>query len=186
MAESTLAQRIKAEFDASARRVKQSKEAQSKGVKAREGRMAKFTEVCESLHPLIQLRIDDIAKAFGEQVKITPTVTPAERMAKVVFMTDLANVTLTVRMAPDHDFTKLVMEYDLLITPMCFEYDRHSRLEMPLDKVDRNAVTAWLDDRIVSCVKSYMALQDNEFYLRRNPMQIVSMEVNQIEGGKSH
>lgn len=128
--------------------------------------MAEFREACQKLHAVVQPRIEDFAKAFGEQVKITPTVTPAERSATVVFMTELANVTLTVRMAPDPDVRKLVLEYDLLIFPMYFEYDRHARLEMPLDKIDRDAVARWLDDRIMSCVKAYLSMHDNEHYLR--------------------
>ncbi|MCC6678371.1 MAG: hypothetical protein IT436_14630 [Phycisphaerales bacterium] len=167
MTASTLEQRIKAEFDARAQRIRQSQEAHATEARARETRMVKFSEVCEGLHSLVQPRIEAFGRAFGKQVKITPTITPGERSATIVFMTDLANMTLTVRMAPDADITKLVMEYDLLILPMYFEYDRHARLETPLDHIDREAVAQWLDDRIISCVKSYLAIQDNEFYLRR-------------------
>ena len=42
-----------------------------------------------------------------------------------------------------------------------FEYERHSRLEMPMDQVDKSAVGKWIDDRLVSCVKAYLALQEN-------------------------
>jgi hypothetical protein len=167
MTELTLEQRIKAEFDARAQRIRQSDEARAKEAQAREVRMAKFSQVCESLHSLVQPRIETFARAFGEQVKITPTITPAERSATVVFMTDLANITLGFRMAPDPDVTKMVLEYDLLILPMYFEYDRHSRLEMSLDKIDRDAVAGWLDDRIIACVKAYLSIHDNEFYVRR-------------------
>lgn len=167
MTDSNLKQRIKAEFDARAQRIKQSEEAQANEARVREKRMEKFKEVCEDLHSLVQPRIEAFSRALGEQAKLTPTITPAERSATIAFMTDLANVTLMVRMAPDADVTKLVMEYDLLILPMFFDYERYSRLEMPLAKIDREAVARWLDDRIMSCVRSYLAIQDNEHYLRR-------------------
>lgn len=167
MTEATLAQRIKAEFDARELRAKQSEEAKSMEVRAREERMAKFIEACQELHSVVQPRVEDSAKAFGDQVKITPTITPAERSATVAFMTGLANVTLTVKMAPDPDVTKLVLDYDLLILPMCFECDRHARLEMPLVKIDNEFVAKWLDDRIMSCVSTYLSIHENEYDLRR-------------------
>ncbi|MFO0873644.1 MAG: hypothetical protein U0575_06685 [Phycisphaerales bacterium] len=161
-----MAQRIKSEFDARAQQVAQAEEARAKEARVREQRMTKFNEVCVELHALIQPRIDTFAKAFGEQVRIVPTITPAERSVTVAFLTDLADVTLTVRMFPDRDITGLVLEYDLLIIPIYFDYERHARLEMPLDKIDGDAIAGWLDDRIVSCVKSYLAMQDNEHYRR--------------------
>jgi hypothetical protein len=167
MSEMTLEQLIRAEFDARAQRVKQSEEARDKAAQIHNQRMANFNRVCEDLHSIVQPRIEEFARAMGQQVKITPTITPAERSATVTFLTDLANVTLTVKMAPDPEVTKLVLEYDLLILPMFFDYDRYARLEMPLDKIDRGAVAKWLDDRIMSCVRSYLAIQDNEHYLRR-------------------
>jgi hypothetical protein len=167
MPELTLEQRIKAEFDARAQRVKQSEEARSKEAQAREQRMAKFNEVCEDLKSVFLPRLDQFAKAFGERVKISPTITPAERAAAVAFLTDLANITLTVRVVPNQEVTKLVVEYDLLILPTYFEYERNSRLEMPLDRIDRDAVAKWVDDKIISCVKAYLTVQENEYYLRR-------------------
>jgi hypothetical protein len=167
MTDSNLEQRIRAEFDARAQRIRKSEEAQANEARVREKRMQKFNEVCEDLHSLVQPRIEAFGRALGEQAKLTPTITPAERSATVAFMIDLANVTLTVRMAPDPEVTKLVLEYDLLILPMFFDYDRYARLEMPLEKIDRAAVAKWLDDRIMSCVRSYLAIQDNEHYLRR-------------------
>jgi hypothetical protein len=167
MAESTLAQRIKAELDATAQRVAHSEEARARAAHAREEGMVKFNEVCEELKPLFNARLEDFAKAFGEKVKITPTITPAERAVSVAFLTDLANITLTLGVVPDPEVTKFVVIYDLLILPTYFEYERRSRLEMPLDKIDRDAIGRWVDDRIIACVKAYVTVCENEYYLRR-------------------
>ena len=61
------------------------------------------------------------------------------------------------------DVRNLVLESDLLIIPILMKYERVSRLEMPIDSVDEEAIARWLDDRIVSFVKTYVALQGDEF-----------------------
>lgn len=38
---------------------------------------------------------------------------------------------------------------------------------MPLDQIDREAVGAWVDDQLVSCVSTYLSILDNEFYMKR-------------------
>jgi YHS domain-containing protein len=94
-------------------------------------------------------------------------MTPSQREGKVTFMTDMANVTMTISVSASPDVTKLVLDYDLLIVPMFFEYQRHARLEMPLDKVDRDAVGKWVDDQLVACVKAYLMMQENQYYIQR-------------------
>ncbi len=162
-----LAQRIKAEFDSRAQRLKAAEQDQAKESQQREANLAQFTKVCEDLKAVWRPRFEEFAKQFGDKVKVSPTVTPSQREAKVEFMTDLAKVTLKLTASASPDFTKLALDYDLLIIPIFFEYDRHARLEVPLDNVDKAAVGAWIDDRLVSCVKAYLSIQDNEYYVKR-------------------
>jgi YHS domain-containing protein len=46
------------------------------------------------------------------------------------------------------------------------KFDSHDEIEFPLDAVDTGALETWLDDRIVSFVKSYLALHENQYYLK--------------------
>jgi YHS domain-containing protein len=46
------------------------------------------------------------------------------------------------------------------------KFDSHAELEMPLDKVDQAAVGRWIDERIMSFVKTYISLHENQFYQR--------------------
>ena len=162
-----LADRIKAEFDAQQKRAGAVQQDRANQLKERDQRLAQFEKVCDSLKDVWRPRFEEFAKQFGDKIKITPKVTPSQRDATIAFMTDLANITLTLTVAPNSDVTKLILDYDLLILPMLMEYERHARFEAPLDKVDRNAVGAWIDDRLISCVKTYLALGENEFYLKR-------------------
>jgi YHS domain-containing protein len=167
MPEASLSQRIKAEFEARDQRRQTAEQDRAKESDEREKRLAQFTRTCEDLKAVWGPRFEEFAKQFGDRVKVTPTITPSQREAKVAFLTDLANMTLTLTATPSADATKLVLTYDLLIIPIYFDYERNSRLEMPLDKIDRAAVGKWVDDRLVSCVKAYLSIQDNEFYLKR-------------------
>ncbi len=162
-----LAQRIKAEFDSRDQRLKSAEQDRAKESEQHEKRLALFTTTCEGLKAVWRPRFEEFAKQFGEKVKVIPSVTPSQREAKVQFLTDLANVTLRLTVAPSPDVSKLVLDYDLLIIPIYFDYDRHARLEMPLDKIDKDAVGKWIDDQLVSCVKAYLSIQDNEHYIKR-------------------
>ena len=46
------------------------------------------------------------------------------------------------------------------------KFDSHDEIEIPLDAVDKTALGAWFDDRIVSFVKSYLAIHENQYYLK--------------------
>lgn len=166
-----LAERIKAEFESRAQRLKAAEQDKTKGAEDREKRLAQFGKACEDLKSVWGPRLQEFAKQFGETIKVSPTITPALREAKFHFLSDLANVTLTLTVAPSPDATKLVLDYDLLIIPVYFDYERHARLEVPLDAIDRDAVGKWIDDQFVSCVKAYLSIQDNQFYLKRVMVQ---------------
>ncbi len=40
------------------------------------------------------------------------------------------------------------------------------RSSFPLDAVDKAALGKWFDDRIVSFVKTYLSLHENQYYLK--------------------
>ncbi len=163
----SLTQRIKAEFDARAQRAEQAEQTRHKEADEREQRLAQFARVCDDLRAVWRPRLEEFAKQFGEHIKVTPSVTPSQREAKMEFLTDLAGITLRLTASANSDVTGLVLDYDLLIVPMYFEYERHARLEMPLDRINHDAIGAWIDDCLISCVKAYLSVQDNELYLRR-------------------
>lgn len=163
----TLTQRIRAEFDAREQRLKQTEQLRAREFEDRERRMDIFNRTCDGLKSVWTPRLQEFSRQFGERVKLTPSITPSQRAVTVNFLTELANVTLRLTVSTDPDATKLVIDYDLLIIPVYFEYERYSRLEMPLDRVDSDVIGRWFDDRLVSCVRAYLTIQDNEFYLRR-------------------
>ena len=59
-----------------------------------------------------------------------------------------------------------MFSYDLEIIPILMKFDSHDEVEFPLDAVDTTALGTWFDDRIVSFVKSYLAIHENQYYLK--------------------
>jgi hypothetical protein len=162
-----LAQRIRAEFDSRAERRRAADEERSRASQERERRLNLFVKTCEDLKGVWKPRFEEFSKQFGSELKVVPKIDRATREVKVAFPTELATVTLKLAASANSDVTGVVFDYDLLIIPSLLEYEHHSRLEMPLNKIDRDALGKWLDDRLVASVKAYLAIQDNEFYLRR-------------------
>ena len=84
----TLAQRIKAEFDARTERLKTAQQEQLQHSQEREGKIARFNSACDDLKEVWQPRFAEFGKQFGEKIKITPVIQPSQREAKVAFLTE--------------------------------------------------------------------------------------------------
>lgn len=168
MAESsTLEQRIQAEFDARAQRKQAAEQERAKDTAQREQRLAAFDKACEAMKAVWRPRLEAFAARFGDKIKVTPAITPSQRQVKMVFLTDMASMDLSLTVAPSPDLSKIVLDYNLLIVPIFFDYERSARMEMPIDKVDGDAIGRWIDDRLVSCVRAYLSMQDNDAYVQR-------------------
>ncbi len=99
-------------------------------------------------------------------MKVTPKVSPGNRQATLQFQSPLAHINLRFSATTDMDVTKVALSYDLDILPMLMQFEKHSEISFPLDKVDQEALTQWLDDRIKTFVKTYLSLHENECYLQ--------------------
>lgn len=164
MAHATLSDRIKAEFDAREAQRAEREQRRARETKESEDRLKRFEALCEELKQVWRPKLETFATQFGDNIKVTPQITPTLREAKAVFQTDLANMTMTMSVSASPDIRNLILDYDLLIIPTFITYDRHARLTMPIDKVDRDAIGKWVDDQLVACVKAYLSMQDNQHY----------------------
>ena len=70
--------------------------------------------------------------------------------------------------ATDQNVHNLILNYDLEILPTLMQFDSHQQAQWPLDAIDRKAIGDWIDDRIVSFVKTYLSLHENEYYLKEH------------------
>ncbi len=66
----------------------------------------------------------------------------------------------------NQDVTKLILDYTLDILPVLMKFNNHQQIEWPLAAIDRQAVAAWIDNRLVEFVQTYLSLHENEYYLK--------------------
>ena len=72
----------------------------------------------------------------------------------------------SVRAMTDEDVRHLVLDSSLDVLPILMTFERHRRLELPLDNVDPEVVGQWIDDRILEVVRTYLQMHQNAYYLK--------------------
>jgi YHS domain-containing protein len=170
-AETSLLDRIDAEFAAADKRIQQFKSERVQEYQGRQQRLEQFEHILEGLRDIWRPRLEALAKKFGERVDVEPRVEPGRRSAKFEFQSELARISLSFAVAPDADVRNIVFKSDLEIIPILMKFDSHDEIEFPLDAIDKTALAKWFDDRIVSFVKTYLSLTENEYYLKDHMVQ---------------
>lgn len=163
---SSLAERIDAEISAAFQRVEQLKTQKVEEFQGRQQRLEKFDQLVEELREVWRPRLDALAKKFGERVNVQPEVEPGRRSAGFKFKSELASIDLRFAVAPDPDVRNIVFTCDLHILPILMKFDSHDEISFPLDAIDKAALGKWFDDRIISFVKTYLSLHENQYYLK--------------------
>lgn len=162
----SLTHQIDAEFTAVAEKAKKFQTEQIQEHKERQKRMEKLAKVFEDMREVWQPRLEFLIKKFGDRAKVTPRIVPSTREAAFEFQSNLARVSLKFSAYTDRDVHKVILSYDLEIIPILMRYTPHAEIEFPLDKIDKEAAMKWMDARIVDFVRTYLALGDNEWYLK--------------------
>jgi YHS domain-containing protein len=163
---SSLANQIDAEFTAVAERAKKFQVDQMQEHKERQKRMEQLGKTFDELREVWRPRLECLIKKFGDRVKVTPRVVPSTREAILEFQSGLARVRLKFSAYTDREVQKLILSYHLEIVPILMRFTPHAEIEFPLNKVDKDAAGKWIDARIVDFVRTYLALGDNEWYLK--------------------
>lgn len=158
--------RIDAEFSALDDKLKKSQVQSVQAYQYRHKRLQELGQVFDRLRDVWGPRLDLLMKKFGDRVQVTPRIVPSTREATFEFRSKLARIQLRFSATTDRDITKVILSYDLDIIPMMIQFDAHSEVEFPLNAVDPEAVARWVDDRIVSFVKTYLSLHENDYYLK--------------------
>lgn len=129
-------------------------------------RRTKLNATFDSLRHLVESRLELLMTKFGDRLTVTPNVTQSTRELVLDVHTEVARIRLRFQGTTDHDIRKFILNYDLEIVPILMQFDSHSSLELPLDAVDSELASRWIDERIMSFVQTYVALHENQYYLR--------------------
>jgi hypothetical protein len=168
---SNLLDRIEAEFAAAEQRVKQLQSQKVQEFQDRQQRLEKLDQALEQLREIWRPRLEALAKKFGERVNVSPQVEPARRSATFEFKSELAHIKLKFGVAPDAEVKNIAFTYDLDIIPILMKFNSHEVIDVPLDAIDKERVAKWFDDRIVDFVKTYLALHENQYYLKEHMVE---------------
>ena len=116
-------------------------------------------------------KLDLLVAKFGNLVKVTPRIVPSTREATFDFQSGVAHVQLKLSAYTNANVDKLMLAYDLEIIPVLMKYTRHAELEFPLDAVDKEAASKWLDDRLVDFVQTYLSMGETDLYLKESMVE---------------
>src|SRR5215831_16296573 len=167
----SLINRIDAEFSALDDKIKRAQGEKQQEHHDRQTRLAAFEKELETLPEVTKPRLEALVKRFGDRAKVSPRIDSTSRAVTMDFQSELARIKLKFSAATDQEVRKLILLYDLEILPTLMQFDSHQQAEWPLDAIDRKAVGQWVDDRIVSFVKTYLSLHENQYYLKEHLVQ---------------
>jgi YHS domain-containing protein len=162
----SLVERIEAEFSAAEERWKQIRSNHLEAYQERRQRLERFELTVDGLRELWEPRLEALVRKFGTNMDAQPAIEPGRRSVTMEFESQLARITLRFGVSPDVDVCKLIVNYDVEILPVLMTFDSHKELELPLDAVNDALLAEWLDDRIVDFVHTYLALHENQYYVK--------------------
>lgn len=128
-------------------------------------RLEQLNAVFDGVRDLLKPHLDMVISRFGDKVTATPTLAQSTRDVVLDFQSPVARIRLRFQATSDRDIRKLILNYDLEIIPILMQFDSHAELEMPLDAIDHEAIVRWANDRILSFVRTYVAIHENQYYL---------------------
>ena len=163
-----LLERIDAEFSALEGKIKRAQGEKLQEHQERQKRLAKFKEELDTLPDVWRPRLEALVERFGDHAKVAPRLESTSRAVTMDFESELARIRLRLSATTDQDIRHLILTYDLEILPSLMQFDTHQQAQWPIDAIDREAIGDWVDDRLVSFVKTYLSLHENEYYLKEH------------------
>jgi YHS domain-containing protein len=131
-------------------------------------RLERYEAAAKHVIELLKPRLAAFIERFKDVVKAEPSVREHSRSMNLTFAATVAKVTLTFEVFPDRDVSHIRLECTQEIVPVVVRYDKQSVLEFPLDAVQDEAVVQWFDERIVTFVKTYLALVRQDAALKEH------------------
>jgi YHS domain-containing protein len=162
----SLASRIDAEFSAVTDKMKKLRADSLEDYQGRKQRVEQLNKVFDELRGIWKPRLEVLVKKFADTVEAKPRIVPSTREATFEFRSKMARIRLKFSASTDRDVRKVILSYDLEIVPVLLRFEPHAEVEFPLEKVNKEAVEKWFDDRILDFVRTYLSMGDNEVYLK--------------------
>lgn len=143
-------------------KLKQQQQQELQSFQDRQRLLTEYERVRSQITEIAKPRLEALAKRAGERVSVTPTVSGNQRSVAFDFRSSKAYITLTFSVAPDREVKNAVVTQDLRIVPVLWNFTPHAEFSTPIAKPDLNALTKWLDDRIIAFVGLFIEIHENE------------------------
>jgi YHS domain-containing protein len=91
-------------------------------------------------------------------------------------------VKLEIGITHDGFWQSVQLIYDLTILPMLFQFHGHDIRVIPLEEVHDEQVTAWVEERLLKFVETYLRLETLEQYQNENFVTdpVCGMRINKL------
>jgi len=159
---------VKAEFAQTVDKLKSAAAADAKDLEKRYQQYEKMR--AELAERVIKPRLEEIAREVpGLQHDLKKDIDGA--MLTLSFPRTperAALIELILSISHDDSFKQVMFEYELRIIPVFIEFEKFSKLMLPLDGLKTDLVAAWLDERLLAFMKTYLNMQFVEQYQREN------------------
>ena len=130
----------------------------------RRERLKEYEKARDEIVAIARPRLEALAKRAGNRISVTPCVSETSRSAIFESRSSRAHITLTVGVAPDQLVQNAIVDFDLRIVPVLWNFQRHDEFRTPISAVDGDALAKWLDDRIVGFVELFIQIHRDELF----------------------
>ena len=140
----------------------------------RQARVAKlFIPVLARLRGIWEPRRDALLARFKDKIHIIPAANDDISTARFSLDSPLARITLKFMFSHDPEVRNLVLEYRLDVVPILMKIDNHATLELKLENFDQDVAALWLEDQMISFIRTFVELNGNQYYLNDHMVEDV-------------
>lgn len=143
-------------------KAKQAQQAMLQDHLQRQKALKEYEKVQDQIIELVKPRLEVLANRSGERVTVTPSVAQYRRTARFEFRSPKAYITLSFSVGPDREVKNAVVEYDLKVVPVLWQFDSHFDFRTPIASPDTAALVKWLDDRIIGFADLFVRINESE------------------------
>jgi YHS domain-containing protein len=134
-------------------------------------RWQQFAPLADRLvQTILRPRLEKLAALFDNAAFLPPEKAGRYHCACEFRRTERfpATVKLELSVGTDGEADNLMARYDLQILPVLFRFQGQSEIAFPLDAVNEGRLTAWVEERLVAFVDTYLSLEGLEAYQQEN------------------
>jgi hypothetical protein len=149
----------------------------------RQARLATlFVPALAQLRTIWEPRRDALLARFKDTLHIITEANDGFGTASFSLDSPLARITLRFTFSHDPDVRNITLEYRLDVVPILMKIDNHATLDLKLENFDQDVAALWLEDRMVSFIRTYVELNGNQYYLEDHMVEDVIAHVRMPRG----